>query len=351
MLRGGRLLPQAAGLVRVPAVIADQVRAVRRDVLRELGDKLQRREELVIPLRAGGQTFQLRIGKGPAVGLPRLVDDLPGLRHLDQPREAERAAGHVLHEALDARLVAGGQVDRLIDAEARVRPAADVLDDFRLDLPLGQIESKNRLLPGGFQPLAVELRHGQEFALGREAAARDQGMDMRVPVEQIAVRLDGGGHAGPDVVATQQAADLGLKARPGAGRQLTQQLAIKTGMQAETLGDYCVFTDPQLGRVGMTEREARATGRQLKIGKIPMSWVARAIEKDETAGLMKIIVDAGTDRILGAAILGIEGGEFIQILGAVMLAGAPYTLLKGAVYIHPTLAEGFWTLMEQVKSS
>jgi pyruvate/2-oxoglutarate dehydrogenase complex dihydrolipoamide dehydrogenase (E3) component len=112
---------------------------------------------------------------------------------------------------------------------------------------------------------------------------------------------------------------------------------------------YCVFTDPQLGRVGMTEREARATGRKLKIGKIPMAWVARAIERDETAGLMKIVVDAATDRILGAAVLGTEGGELIQILGFVMLAGAPYTLLKGAVYIHPTLAEGFWALMEEVK--
>src|SRR5262249_11485656 len=112
---------------------------------------------------------------------------------------------------------------------------------------------------------------------------------------------------------------------------------------------YSVFTDPQLGRVGMTEREARAAGKKLKIGKIPVSWVARAIERDETAGLMKIVVDAATDRILGAAILSTEGGELIQILGFVMLAGAPYTLLKGAIYIHPTLAEGFWTLMEEVK--
>lgn len=112
---------------------------------------------------------------------------------------------------------------------------------------------------------------------------------------------------------------------------------------------YCVFTDPQLGRVGLTEKEAWATGRQLKIGKIPMSWVARAIEKDETAGLMKLVVDADTDRILGAAVLSAEGGELIQILGAVMLAGAPYTLLKGAVYIHPTLAEGLSTLMDAVE--
>jgi pyruvate/2-oxoglutarate dehydrogenase complex dihydrolipoamide dehydrogenase (E3) component len=111
---------------------------------------------------------------------------------------------------------------------------------------------------------------------------------------------------------------------------------------------YAVFTDPQLGRVGLTEKEARAAGRRLKVGAIPTAWVARAIERDETAGLMKLVVDADTDRILGAAILASEGGELVQILSAVMLAGAPYTLLKGAVYIHPTLAEGFWTLMEAV---
>ncbi len=113
---------------------------------------------------------------------------------------------------------------------------------------------------------------------------------------------------------------------------------------------YSVFTDPQLGRVGMTEKEARATGRRLKIGKIPTAWVARAIERSETAGLMKIVVDAQTDRILGAAILSTEGGELVQILGFVMQTAAPYTLLKGAIYIHPTLAEGFWTLMEEVKA-
>jgi pyruvate/2-oxoglutarate dehydrogenase complex dihydrolipoamide dehydrogenase (E3) component len=112
---------------------------------------------------------------------------------------------------------------------------------------------------------------------------------------------------------------------------------------------YSLFTDPQLGRVGITEKEARACGRKFKMGTYPMANVARAIERDETAGVMKIIVDAETDRILGAAILGSEGGELIQILGAVMLTGAPYTVLKGAVYIHPTLAEGFFGLMDAVK--
>jgi pyruvate/2-oxoglutarate dehydrogenase complex dihydrolipoamide dehydrogenase (E3) component len=111
---------------------------------------------------------------------------------------------------------------------------------------------------------------------------------------------------------------------------------------------YSLFTDPQLGRVGMTEKEARATGRKLKVGTYPMNGVSRAIERSETTGFMKIIVDAETDRILGASILGAEGGEVVQILGVMILANAPSKLLKGAVYIHPTLVEGLFGLMESV---
>jgi len=112
---------------------------------------------------------------------------------------------------------------------------------------------------------------------------------------------------------------------------------------------YSLFTDPQLGRVGMTEKEARATGRKLKIGMFPMANVSRAIERGETTGFMKIIVDGENDRILGASILGVEGGESVQILGTLMLANAPYTVLKGAVFIHPTLAEGLFGLLESVQ--
>ena len=104
---------------------------------------------------------------------------------------------------------------------------------------------------------------------------------------------------------------------------------------------YCVFTDPQLGGVGMTEKEARATGRKLKIGSIPMSYVARAIERNETAGIMKVIVDAATDRILGAAILASEGGELIHVLYTLMLANLPYTLLKGACLFIPPWPKDF----------
>jgi pyruvate/2-oxoglutarate dehydrogenase complex dihydrolipoamide dehydrogenase (E3) component len=112
---------------------------------------------------------------------------------------------------------------------------------------------------------------------------------------------------------------------------------------------YCVFTDPQLGGVGMTEKEARAAGHTLKIGTIPMSNVARAIERDETSGLMKVIVNAANDRILGAAILGCEGGELVHVLYTLMLGNLPYTLLKGAMFIHPTLTEGFFALLDSVK--
>ena len=112
---------------------------------------------------------------------------------------------------------------------------------------------------------------------------------------------------------------------------------------------YAVYTDPTLGRVGVTETQARREGRRLKIGKVPMTNVARAIERDETQGLMKIVVDAATDQVLGAAILSVEGGEIVQILSTLMLAQQPYTLLKGAIYIHPTLAEGFFGLMDSVK--
>jgi pyruvate/2-oxoglutarate dehydrogenase complex dihydrolipoamide dehydrogenase (E3) component len=112
---------------------------------------------------------------------------------------------------------------------------------------------------------------------------------------------------------------------------------------------YALYTDPELGRVGLTEKEARAAGYNLKVGSIPMAWVARAIERGETAGLMKIVINADNDRILGATMLGPEGGETVQTIMAPMMADAPWTLFYRAMFIHPTMAEGFFTLMESVK--
>ncbi len=108
---------------------------------------------------------------------------------------------------------------------------------------------------------------------------------------------------------------------------------------ADRILTYTVFTDPQLGRVGVTEREAREAGRDVRVAKLPMSRVARAIEMDETRGFMKAVVDGETDRILGAAVLGVEGGEVAMALKIAMLGDLPYTALREAVLAHPTLAE------------
>jgi pyruvate/2-oxoglutarate dehydrogenase complex dihydrolipoamide dehydrogenase (E3) component len=102
---------------------------------------------------------------------------------------------------------------------------------------------------------------------------------------------------------------------------------------------YALFIDPQLGRVGMAESEARASGRNIRVAKMPMSYVARALELNETRGFMKVIVDAETSQMLGAAILGIEGGEIMAQIQLAMMGKLPYTVLKDAVFAHPTLAE------------
>ncbi|MFQ5893056.1 MAG: mercuric reductase [Nitrospinota bacterium] len=102
---------------------------------------------------------------------------------------------------------------------------------------------------------------------------------------------------------------------------------------------YTVFLDPQLGRVGLTEREARAQGWKIRVATLPMSHVARALEVDETRGFMKAIVDAETDQILGCAILGIEGGEVMSVIQVAMMGNLPYTRLRDGVFAHPTLAE------------
>lgn len=112
-----------------------------------------------------------------------------------------------------------------------------------------------------------------------------------------------------------------------------------TATTENRLVPYTVFIDPQLGRVGMTEREARAQKRKFRVAKMPMNRVARALEVDEPRGVMKAIVDADSEQILGAAILGIEGGEVATVLQMAMLGGVPYTAIRDGIFAHPTLAE------------
>ncbi len=114
------------------------------------------------------------------------------------------------------------------------------------------------------------------------------------------------------------------------------------GGHATTTGrfvPYTVFIDPQLGRVGLSETAAKERGVEVRIAKMPMASVARALEVDETRGFMKVLVDRQSDQIVGAAVLGLEGGEIMSMLQIAMMGKLPYTTLRDATFAHPTLAE------------
>ena len=118
---------------------------------------------------------------------------------------------------------------------------------------------------------------------------------------------------------------------------------------SDRIATYGLFVDPPLGRAGMTEAEALSAGRRVLVGKRPMTRVGRAVEKGETQGFMKVMVDEETEKILGAAILGPGGDEAIHCVLDVMYAKAPYTLLKRAMHIHPTVAELIPTILGELQ--
>jgi pyruvate/2-oxoglutarate dehydrogenase complex dihydrolipoamide dehydrogenase (E3) component len=112
---------------------------------------------------------------------------------------------------------------------------------------------------------------------------------------------------------------------------------------------YALYIDPPLGRAGLTEAEAQKRGRPALVAKRPMTRVQRAVEKGETQGFMKVVVDAGTKEILGAAILGPGGDEVIHSILDVMYAKAPYTVIQRAVHIHPTVSELIPTMLGELQ--
>ncbi len=112
---------------------------------------------------------------------------------------------------------------------------------------------------------------------------------------------------------------------------------------------YVLFMDPQIARVGLSEKDAQARKLNYRVAKIPMTWVARAIELDRTRGFVKALVDADTQQILGAAVIGVEGGEVMAMLEIAMLGNLPYPVLREAIFAHPTLAEGLNTLFFELE--
>lgn len=115
----------------------------------------------------------------------------------------------------------------------------------------------------------------------------------------------------------------------------------------DRLVPYTLFIDPELGRVGMTEEEARRQGFQVRVATLPASAVARARTRGETRGLLKAVVDAATQRILGVAILAAEGGEIMAVVQIAMQAGLPYTVLRDSIFSHPSMAESLNDLFKR----
>jgi pyruvate/2-oxoglutarate dehydrogenase complex dihydrolipoamide dehydrogenase (E3) component len=118
---------------------------------------------------------------------------------------------------------------------------------------------------------------------------------------------------------------------------------------SKRLVPYTVFIDPQLGRVGLSENEARKAGYQFKVAKMPMAYVARAIEMGQTRGFMKVLVEENSEKILGCAILGVEGGEMMSLLQLAMMGDLPYSRLQEGIFTHPTLAESLNNLFSNLE--
>jgi pyruvate/2-oxoglutarate dehydrogenase complex dihydrolipoamide dehydrogenase (E3) component len=112
---------------------------------------------------------------------------------------------------------------------------------------------------------------------------------------------------------------------------------------------YTLFIDPELGRVGMTESEARRRGHQVRVARLPADAIPRAMTSGETRGYLKAVVDADTDRVLGASILAAEGGEVMSVIQVAMQAGLTYTAMRDMIFAHPTMAEGLNDLFARIE--
>jgi pyruvate/2-oxoglutarate dehydrogenase complex dihydrolipoamide dehydrogenase (E3) component len=215
----------------------------------------------------------------------------------------------------------------------------------------------------------VEGRSGESVRLHTEggviggthllvAGGRTPNTDS-IGLESVGVEVDGRGHvkvderlrttaegvwAGGDCAGSPYFTHIGEDDFRVLLANLTGGDRVTTGRQVP----YCLFTDPELARVGLSEREARERGVEYRLAKVPMEAVLRARTLSETRGFLKALVEKGGDRILGFTAFGPEAGEVVAVVQVAMLAGLPYTALRDAVLTHPTMAEGLGALFSSV---
>ena len=330
-------------------------------------------KELEVSLSGGGarrltaDAVFINVGCRPAE-LP--IDGLAGVPHLDSTSVME------LDEVPNHLLVLGGgyvglefaQMFRRFGSEVTVvqrggrllpREDPDVADEVAKIL--GEEEGLEVLLradalavetAGGGLRLTVRTPEGERKLSGSHllvAAGRPPNTDtLNLPA--AGVETDGRGFVKIDEKLETSAPGVYALGDVKGGPAFTHVSyddfrVIKTNLDggdasiADRLVPYAVFIDPQLGRVGLSEAEAREKGIDFRVAKMPMTYVARALEVDETRGFMKVLVDPGTGQILGCAILGIEGGETMSLLQVAMMGKLPYTAIRDGIFAHPTLAE------------
>ena len=224
-------------------------------------------------------------------------------------------------------------IEVLLDAECiKVEQTADGDVQLTLKTPQGE-----QLLVGSHLLVATGRVPNTE-RLNLEAAgvrANDRGLiEVNERLETNVAGIYASGDVTPGPAHTHKAFDD--------MRILRTNLVMGGDRTAEgRVVPYTVFIDPQLGRIGLTETEARAQGRNIRVAKVPMNYPlpTRARELGESRGFMKAVIDADTGQILGAAILAVEGGEMMSVLQVAMMGKLPYTAIRDGIFTHPTLAE------------
>ncbi len=255
-----------------------------------------------------------------------------------------------------ARLI--GREDPDVSAEIRAALEEEGVT-FCLDSEAARVARSDAAMAGGLEVHLADgsTLHGSHLllGLGRVPNSHDLGLDaagvtmdargyitvddqLRTSAPHIWALGDVNGRGAFTHTSYDDFQIVAANLLDGADRRLSHRFPI-----------YALYVDPPLGRCGMNEAEARATGHRILIGKRAMSRVGRARERGETRGFIKILVDADTQRILGAAILGTEGDEAIHCIVDTMYADAPYTVLQQAVHAHPTVSELIPTVLGELK--
>jgi pyruvate/2-oxoglutarate dehydrogenase complex dihydrolipoamide dehydrogenase (E3) component len=240
------------------------------------------------------------------------------------------------------------EIHRVLEGEGiRFRTGAECIRLFSRppDVALGvDCESGDREIIGSHVLLAVGRRpNTDDLGLERAGIAVDKhgyivvDEELRTSVPGIWALGDCNGRGAFTHTAYNDFEIVAANLLEGDSRRVSDRISC-----------YGLFTDPPLGRAGLTETDARALGRPVRIGKRAMTQVGRAVEKGETNGLMKVVVDAETQAILGAAILGVGGDEAVHGVLDTMSARAPYTTLSRTMHIHPTVSELIPTILEEL---